>query len=227
MVLEEEVSLLEQNGARAMHFDVMDGHFVPPLTVGASFVKAIRTTLLKDVHLMIQEPLDKVQDYATAGADMITVHIESTSHVHRVLQKIHELKNANDPERGIARGIALNPGTPVSVLEPLLDDVDIIFLLAVNPGFSGQKFIGATVERFGEVRTMVRRAGKDILLGIDGGVTRGNINEIAALGPDIVVSGSAIFDGKAAEENLQAMLGALASFRGRYLVKPVPDTEGW
>ena len=139
--LGSEISLLERTGVKLAHVDVMDGCFCPMMTVGPPFIKAIKTSLLKDVHLMIEEPLEKVADYVAAGADIVTIHVEACSHVHRVLQKLGTLTNANDAERGIVRGVALNPGTPLEALEPLLDELEYILLLAVNPGWGGQKYI--------------------------------------------------------------------------------------
>jgi len=201
MNLGADIALLEKAGARLLHFDIMDGHFAPMLTVGPSFVKAVKTSMLKDVHLMIDNPLDTLADYAAAGADLITVHGESCRHPHRALQRISELKNANDQNRGIARGIALNPSTPVSALEPVIDEADIVFLVAVNPGFGGQKFIDATVRRAAAVREMIAKVNHPVLLGIDGGVTKATIARVAETGADIVVTGSAVFEGRAIAGN--------------------------
>ena len=121
--LGSEISLLEQTGVKLAHVDVMDGCFCPMMTVGPPFIKAIKTPLLKDVHLMIDEPLEKVADYVAAGADIITIHPEACSHPHRVLQMLATIKNVNDGAGGIVRGVALNPGTPLEVLEPLLDEL--------------------------------------------------------------------------------------------------------
>jgi ribulose-phosphate 3-epimerase len=169
----------------------------------------MRTPLLKDVHLMVQDPLEKVGDYVAAGADIVTVHAESCTHVHRVLQHLGTLSNANDPARGLVRGIALNPGTPLGVLEPLLDEVELVLLLAVNPGWSGQRFIPATMDRIGAARRLIERSGRDVLLGVDGGITRDNVGRLAGTGVDVVVTGSAVFDGRAPAENARHMLGAL------------------
>jgi ribulose-phosphate 3-epimerase len=207
--LAADVALLERAGCRLLHFDVMDGHFAPQLTVGPAFAKAAKTSMLKDVHLMVDEPLAMLDDFAAAGADMITVHVESRGHMHRCLQRIAELKNVNDPQAGIARGVAINPSTPVSALEPLVDQADVVFLLAVNPGFGGQKFIEATARRVAEVRELAHRAGCSPLIGIDGGVTRTTIAAVAALRPDIVVAGSAVFEKREIEANLAAMANAL------------------
>ena len=211
--LGSEVALIEKAGVQLVHFDVMDGVFCPMMTVGPPFIKAVKTSMLKDVHLMIDQPLDKLESYVAAGADMITVHAESARHIHRVLQTLGKMTNANDPDRGILRGLALNPGTPIETAEPLLDELDIIFLLAVNPGWGGQKFIASTKNRFAEVAKMITDAGRDILIGVDGGVTRENISQIAALGADIIVTGSAVFDGKAPAQNAKFMLEKVAAAR--------------
>src|SRR5205823_1466167 len=140
-----DLARLDGTGVPLLHFDVMDGCFTPMMTIGPPLVKAVRTPLWKDVHLMIEEPLEKLGDYVAAGADVVTVHAESCTHVHRVLQRLGTMENANDPARGIVRGLALNPGTPLEVLEPLLDELDLVHLLAINPGWGGQKFLPATI----------------------------------------------------------------------------------
>lgn len=207
--LESQVALLDRAGAHLVHFDVMDGCFCPPITFGPPVVKAVKTSLLKDVHLMVDDPLEKVKDFVAAGADMITVHVESCRHIHRVLQTMGSMTNANDPERGLIRGVAINPGTPLEAIEPLLDEAEMVLLLAVNPGWGGQSFIPATNDRIARVKQMVSEAGHDVLLAVDGGVTRGNISEVVKTGVDLVVTGSAVFDGKAPEENAKLMLAAL------------------
>jgi ribulose-phosphate 3-epimerase len=211
LALGSEISLLERTGAKLAHVDVMDGCFCPMMTVGPPFIKAIKTSLLKDVHLMIEEPLEKVADYVAAGADMLTIHVEACSHVHRVLQKLGTLTNVNDAERGIVRGVALNPGTPLEALEPLLDELEYILLLAVNPGWGGQKYIPATTARIARVQRMIADSAKNIILGVDGGITKENIAQVAATGADLIVTGSAVFDGKAPEANARFMLEAVAA----------------
>jgi len=201
-----ELGLLERAGVRLIHIDVMDGCFCPMMTVGPPFIKALKTALLKDVHLMIENPLEKVGDYIAAGADIITIHPDAGPHAHRTLQQIKKAANANDATRGIARGIALNPGTPLEVVEPLLDEIDVITLVAVNPGWAGQSFIGSTFQRFSRLKQMVTASGNEILLAIDGGVTKQNLSQVAGTGADLIVMGSAIFDGKAAEENAKFAL---------------------
>ena len=209
MKLGSEVSLLEKTDVKLAHVDVMDGCFTPMMTVGPPFVKALKTPLLKDVHLMIQDPLEKVDEYVAAGADVITVHAESGTHIHRVFQKLGQMSNANDPARGLVRGVALNPGTPLAVLKPLIDEVELIMLLGINPGWGGQSFIPSTFARIEKVKGMIAEAEKDILVCVDGGVTRDNITELATAGVDIVVTGSAVFDGKNPVENAQFMLDNL------------------
>jgi ribulose-phosphate 3-epimerase len=215
MSLSSELRLMEKAGVRLLHVDVMDGVFCPMMTVGPGFIRAMKTPLLKDVHLMIEEPLDKVDSYVAAGADMVTVHVESCRHIHRVLQKLEEMVNANDADRGILRGVALNPGTPLEVVTPLLDTVEIVYLLAVNPGWSRQKFIASTKDRLSRVRQMIQEAKKDILVGVDGGVTRDNIADVVRMDADIIVTGSAVFDGKAPLENAKFMLRAARNAAAR------------
>jgi ribulose-phosphate 3-epimerase len=209
--LGSELKVIEDAGVRVVHVDVMDGCFTPMMTVGSPFVKALgRTSLLKDVHLMIHDPLEKVKDYVAAGADIITVHVESSIHVHRVLQSLGQMPHATDPSRRVVRGIALNPGTPVSAIEPLLPEAEMVVLLAVDPGWGGQGFIPATFDRMRQVRELAAGAGRDeLLLCVDGGVTRANAAAVARAGADLVVTGSAVFDGRQAAENARAMLAAV------------------
>jgi len=209
LALGAEIQLLERVGAKLAHVDVMDGCFCPMMTVGPPFLKAIKTSLLKDVHLMIQEPLEKVAEYVAAGADMVTVHPESCSQIHRVLQKLGQLANANDPARGVVRGIALNPSTPIEVLDPLMDELELISLIAINPGWGGQKYISATTARIARVKRLIADSGKDIILCADGGITKENIAAVAATGVDLIVAGSAVFDGKTPEANARFMLEAV------------------
>jgi ribulose-phosphate 3-epimerase len=207
--LGSELSLLERAGIGIAHVDVMDGCFTPVMTVGPPFVKALRTPLLKDVHLMIREPLATLADYVAAGADIVTVHQESCTHIHRVLQALGTMTHAADPARGIVRGLALNPGTPLETIEPLLPEVDLLLLLAVNPGWGGQKFIAGTLGRMARAKAMIEACGRRVVLGVDGGVTRDNIATIAAAGAELIVTGSAVFDGKAAAANAAFMLKAV------------------
>jgi len=209
--LGRDVALLEQAGVPLLHIDVMDGCFTPMMTVGPPVIRAIRTPLLKDVHLMIREPLDRLGDYVAAGADIITVHAESCVHIHRVLQQLGAMTNANDAGRGLVRGIALNPGTSIEAIVPLIDEVDLILLLAINPGWSGQSFLPSTLPRLARVRQLVADSGRSILLGVDGGITRANVGRLAGTGVDIVVTGSAMFDGNTPAANAASMLASLSA----------------
>lgn len=209
MSLGSELRLMEEAGVKLLHVDVMDGCFCPVMTVGPVLIKAMKTPLLKDIHLLIDEPLDKLESYVAAGADMITVHVESCRHIHRVLQRLGEITNANDPDRGVLRGIALNPGTPLEVINPLIDELEMVFLLAVNPGWSGQKFIPSTQRRLERLKQMIGEAKKDILVGVDGGITVSNIADVARMDVDIIVTGSAVFDGKTPLENAKFMISAV------------------
>ena len=201
--LGDELALLEQVGATVVHVDVMDGVFCPQFTVGPPIVKAIPDSFIKDCHLMIDEPLEKVQSFVAAGAGIITFHVESTRHPHRVLQSL--------AGSGVIRGVALNPGTPLEVLEPLIDELELIFLLAVNPGWGGQKFLPSTERRLAAARELI--GDREILLEVDGGITRANIEHIATLGADLVVSGSAIYDGVAPLDNARFMLEVVRQSR--------------
>lgn len=205
--LGSQISILENAGIKMLHIDVMDGCFVPQMTVGPSFIKALKTSLLKDAHLMIQDPLNKVNDYVAAGADLITVHLESDVHIHRALQQIK--LSAKAAGREVLSGIALNPGTPVEALEPLLDEVDLVLILAINPGWGGQKFIPFSKNRFERLKEMIAASGRTILTAIDGGITRENIEEISKMGADLVISGSAIFERGAIAENAAFMMSSI------------------
>jgi len=204
-----ELDRLAKAGVAMVHVDVMDGCFVPMMTVGPPFVKALKTPLVKDVHLMIADPIDKLESYVAAGADIVTVHIESTPHIHRALQALGKMTNVNDPDRGIVRGAGLNPGTPIGTVEPLLDELEMVCLLGINPGWGGQKLTPSIGARVQTVRELARHARRDVLVCIDGGVTHDNFADVAQLGADIVVTGSAAFAGGALAENLQRMFTAL------------------
>jgi len=206
MSLGAQLQILESAGVGLLHFDVMDGSFCPMLTLGAPVVAGLKTSLLKDIHLMINEPLSQLDSFVAAGADIVTIHAESTRHPHRVLQALGKMTNANDSARGIVRGVALNPGTPLEAIDPLLDELEMILLLAVNPGWGGQKFIPATAKR---VARLKEKIGDEVLLCIDGGITHDNIAAVARMGADLIVTGSAVFDGKAPLENVQRMSGAI------------------
>jgi ribulose-phosphate 3-epimerase len=193
--LGDQLGDLETAGVTLVHIDVMDGVFCPMLTVGPPMIKSIKGPLIRDAHLMIDDPLSKIDQFVAAGADVITFHLEGARQPHRVLQALGRATNANDPDRGIVRGVGVNPSTPLAAVEPLLDELDYLLILAINPGWGGQAFLPSTERRLGEARRLIEASGRPILLGVDGGVTRDNISHVAALGADVIVSGSAIFDG--------------------------------
>jgi ribulose-phosphate 3-epimerase len=191
------------------HVDVMDGSFCPQLTVGPSFIKAVASTGVPvDAHLLVTEPLRFLPEVVQAGAGIVTVHAESGRHPHRALQELTRLSAGVRP---VIRGYAINPGTPVQVVEPVLDLVDLVLVLAVNPGWPGQAPAANTPRRIAAVREITRAAGHRVLVGVDGGVSLANAAQVAGWGADLVVSGSAIFDGKDAPGNLVAMLAALGA----------------
>jgi ribulose-phosphate 3-epimerase len=216
MNLGSQLKLIEGAGVRLLHFDVMDGCFCPMMTVGPPFIKAVKTALLKDVHLMIEGPLDKLEGFVSAGADVITVNVESCRHLHQALRAVGQLENANERERGILRGVSLNPSTPIEVVTPILDEVEMVVLLAVNPGYGGQRFIPSTKERLLKLRELIRQSGKEMFVCIDGGVTKDNIGHVARMGADIIVTGSAVFDGKDPSGNASFMLQTVERERANW-----------
>jgi len=186
--LGEEVAAIEAAGADYVHIDVMDGHFVPNITIGPLIVEAVRrvTTLPLDVHLMIAEPDRYVESFAKAGADIIVVHAEASLHLHRSVQLIKSL--------GKKAGVSLNPATPLNHLEYVLDDLDLVLLMTVNPGFGGQSFIEACLPKITALRGMLDKRGLETELEVDGGVKTSNISRIAHAGADVFVAGSAVFE---------------------------------
>ena len=187
--LAEQVHLAEQAGVDWIHVDVMDGHFVPNITIGPDVTRAIKkaTSLPLDVHLMIENPERYVKDFVDAGADWLGIHVEATVHLERLIQNIKEL--------GAKATVTLNPATPLDHLEYVLSEVDMVLLMTVNPGFSGQKFIRGVLPKVRELRQRIDREKLPVLIEVDGGVSTKTVGDIVAAGADVLVSGSGIFGG--------------------------------
>jgi ribulose-phosphate 3-epimerase len=200
MHLADDLRRLEQAGVRLFHFDVMDGRFCPTMTMGPWLVAAVETTMLKDVHLMVEDPVEVIGGYVEAGAGLITVHVEAGRHVHRALEEIGERSRPGHAPP--LRGLGINPGTPVTAIEPYLDVVDVVYVLGINPGWR-QPLLASTFDRVRAAARLMASADRDILLAVDGGITLENYASIAELRPDIVVSGSAVFRGGEVEANLR------------------------
>ena len=197
--LGEEVRRVEEAGADWIHVDVMDGAFVPNITVGPFILEAVRkvTSLPLDVHLMIERPEQYIAEFADAGADVITVHFEACTHLHRTIQAIKE--------KGKKAGVSVNPATPLVSIKYVLGDIDLLLIMSVNPGFGGQKFIPSALEKIKKARQMVDKIGADVSIEVDGGVKLENIGEVASAGADIFVSGSGVFGTKDYKKTIQEM----------------------
>jgi ribulose-phosphate 3-epimerase len=201
--LGQEVAAVERGGADLIHVDVMDGHFVPNITIGVPVVRALKRIATKplDVHLMIEAPDRYIDAFAAAGADMISVHVEAVTHLHRTISQIKKL--------GVKAGAVLNPSTPADTLEDIAGDLDFVVVMSVNPGFGGQAFIPHSLEKLGRVRLVLENAGSGAAIEIDGGIDDTNAADVIAAGASILVAGNAIFgagDPEAATRRLRAVM---------------------
>ncbi len=199
--LAEEIAAVEEGGARVLHVDVMDGRFVPNITIGLPVVESIRkvTDLTIDTHLMIVEPNRYAVDFVKAGANMVSVHIEADVHLHRTLTAIQEA--------GANAGIAINPGTPLSALEEALPFADFVLVMSVNPGFGGQRFIHTALDKIRRLKLMIRERSLDTKIEVDGGVDENNIADVVGAGAEIIVAGSAVYGGGIPREAVKNLIG--------------------
>ncbi len=207
--LADAIKEAEKGGADLIHIDVMDGHFVPNITIGPVVVKGIRDTtkLPFDVHLMISEPEKYIPDFIKAGSDIVTVHAEATNHLHRAVQSI---KEQNIVDKKIKAGIALNPSTSIDAIENVMADIDMIVVMTVNPGFGGQKFIESILPKVRRAREIIEKEGLDIDLQVDGGINPKNAKLAVDAGANVLVAGSAVFKGKGSiTENIASLKGAI------------------
>ncbi len=203
--LGEEIRTIEENGAKYLHFDVMDGIFVPSISFGMPVLKSIRsaTNLVCDVHLMITEPIRYIEDFKNAGADLITIHLEACADVKATIEKIKKC--------GCKVGLSIKPNTPVAALEPYVEQLDMILIMSVEPGFGGQKFIETALNKIAETRAMLDARGLEADIQVDGGIYMHNVEEVLRAGANIIVAGSAIFNGDTAQ-NTKNMMEILKSY---------------
>ena len=200
--LSEEMKAAEEGGAEILHIDVMDGQFVPNITIGLPVVRSIRkvTEMKLDCHLMIEKPDRYAVKFVKAGADMVSVHVEADIHLHKTLNAVRAA--------GAKSGVAINPGTSLATLEEVLPYSDFVLLMSVNPGFGGQKFIPTSIQKLIRLRRMIQESGFDVRIEVDGGIDSENISKVIEAGADFIVAGSAIFDGGKPVESTQKMIDA-------------------
>ena len=204
--LGEEIKAVEKAGADLIHVDIMDGHYVPNLTIGPGVVSSLRktTALPFDVHLMIEDPDRYIDAFADAGSNILTVHAEAVVHLHRT---VHYIKG-----KGIRAGVSLNPSTPLSCIEEILPDIDLLLIMTVNPGFGGQKFIAGMLPKIRKARELAQSRGLGLAIEVDGGVTPDNIGTLAEAGADIFVAGAAIFGSPSYSDTITRMKGILTKY---------------
>ena len=195
----EDVKKVEKAGCEYLHIDVMDGHFVPNITLGPAIVKSLRkdVNMVFDAHLMIENPDNYIKEFADAGCDIIVVHQEACTHLHRTIQNIKS--------HGVKAGVALNPATPIETIKYVLEDVDMVLLMSVNPGFGGQSYIPVVTKKIKELRSLIDEMGLDIDIEVDGGVKPSNISEVVNAGANVIVAGSAIFNAGDIDESVKSL----------------------